>query len=167
MILRPHPLSHATLPLRHRCFANTKSQSCAPPISHSQRPFTTSNIFFQEAKSTHYDVLGVSPSVSHAELKKRFYVLSKENHPDLHPGSKEHTTKFQQISESYTVLADPDKRRKYDRDVMGSRPSVQKGSGFRWLTPSDWVEQETECLPRTTAELLLEACTPFFISVPV
>ena len=136
MILRPHPFSHAALPLRHRCFANTKSQSSTSAISHSQRTFTTSQTFFQEARSTHYDVLGVSPSVSHAELKKRFYVLSKENHPDLHPGSKEHTTKFQEISESYTVLADPDKRRKYDRDVMGSRPSVQKGSGFAGSRPA-------------------------------
>ena len=140
MILRPRSLHktttlhnatslhNASTLLRRPRLANTTPQLCAPPIFQCTRTFTTTPIFSQEAKPTHYDVLGVPPAISQPDLKKRFYVLSKENHPDLHPNSKEHTSRFQQISESYTVLADPDKRHKYDRDVMGSRPTVQKGS---------------------------------------
>lgn len=70
------------------------------------------------AQVNHYSVLGVDPSISQPDLKKRFYVLSKEHHPDLHPDDKSAVQKFQEISESYSVLGDPEKRKRYDRDFL-------------------------------------------------
>jgi len=72
---------------------------------------------------SHYDVLKVSPNVSRAELKKQFYVLSKETHPDINHGDPHAAKRFAQISESYSVLADPEKRKRYDRDVMRTHES--------------------------------------------
>jgi curved DNA-binding protein CbpA len=62
--------------------------------------------------------MGVDPSISQPDLKKRFYVLSKEHHPDLHPDNKQAVQKFQEISESYSVLSNPEKRKRYDRDHL-------------------------------------------------
>lgn len=68
-------------------------------------------------EKSHYDVLGVAPTVSRADLKKRFYALSKEVHPDVNkaPNASE---RFAEVSEAYTILGNEDKRRKYDREVM-------------------------------------------------
>ncbi|EXJ59012.1 hypothetical protein A1O7_06443 [Cladophialophora yegresii CBS 114405] len=53
-----------------------------------------------------------------SELKRQFYILSKETHPDVNRQDPSAADRFAQISESYSVLADPDKRKRYDRDVM-------------------------------------------------
>lgn len=84
----------------------------------------------------HYDVLGVSPSATKSELKKQFYVLSKETHPDINRDNPNANERFVQISEAYSVLGNEEKRKKYDRDVMprftrraerGTRSSAQRG----------------------------------------
>lgn len=69
----------------------------------------------------HYEVLGVSPSVSMAELTRRYKKLSLEFHPDraayrsLSAEEESQTQqRFQSISESYIVLSDPITRHKYD-----------------------------------------------------
>ncbi len=66
----------------------------------------------------HYEVLRISPHATQAELKKQFYVLSKETHPDVNPNDPGAGKRFAQISESYSVLANAEKRKRYDRDVM-------------------------------------------------
>jgi DnaJ domain len=138
MILRlrplPRPPSHLPLHPHRRCRARIPWLLQIP----HKRTFTSTPTTRNNPSSSHYDILGVNSQVSPSDLKKRFYVLSKENHPDLHPGSKEHTTRFQQISESYTILADPEKRKKYDRDVMGTRRNKPRGSegGFAGSRPA-------------------------------
>ncbi|KEF52671.1 uncharacterized protein A1O9_11088 [Exophiala aquamarina CBS 119918] len=67
---------------------------------------------------THYDVLKLLPTATAAELKRQFYVLSKETHPDHNRDDPKAADRFAQISESYSVLANPEKRKRYDRDVM-------------------------------------------------
>jgi curved DNA-binding protein CbpA len=85
--------------------------------SRTRRSFTTSESK-QNPPQNHYQVLGVPPDCTKAELKKHFYTLSKENHPDLNPHNSKAHERFSQISESYSVLSDPEKRRRYDRDHM-------------------------------------------------
>ena len=57
-----------------------------------------------------YDVLGVSATCSASEIKKAYFMLSREHHPDK--GGDE--AKFQDISAAYKVLSDPEKRQRYD-----------------------------------------------------
>ncbi|KIW18625.1 hypothetical protein PV08_02914 [Exophiala spinifera] len=65
----------------------------------------------------HYAILRMPPDATASELKKQFYVLSKETHPDRNRQDPKAAERFAQISESYSVLANPEKRRRYDRDV--------------------------------------------------
>lgn len=68
-----------------------------------------------ETKCDYYEVLGVPKDADEAALKKAYRVLAKKYHPDANPGDKEAEAKFKEASEAYSVLSDPEKRRKYDQ----------------------------------------------------
>ena len=61
----------------------------------------------------HYDILGVSKEASEQEIKKAYRSLSLEFHPDRN-SSAEATEKFQEISQAYETLSDPQKKEEYD-----------------------------------------------------
>jgi len=62
---------------------------------------------------SHYDVLGVSKDASSGDIKKAFYNLSREWHPDRN-SSPEATKKIQEINEAYETLSDETRRKEYD-----------------------------------------------------
>ena len=62
----------------------------------------------------YYAVLGVPKTASQAEIKKAFRKLARQHHPDANPGDAVAERKFKEINEANEVLADPDKRKKYD-----------------------------------------------------
>lgn len=68
----------------------------------------------------YYELLGVAPSASTEEIRSAYRKLALKYHPDRNPGNKEAESKFKEISEAYDVLADVDKRRRYD--VFGTTP---------------------------------------------
>ncbi|GAA5985479.1 hypothetical protein JCM5350_004012 [Sporobolomyces pararoseus] len=65
-----------------------------------------------------YDVLGVSPDCTPAELKKAYRSLSLQFHPDRQASSSDGAppdhSKFQEIQNAYETLSDPEKRDEYD-----------------------------------------------------
>lgn len=99
------------------------------------RSFHASRLL-RATEQSHYDTLGVPPNATKADLKKRFYVLSKETHPDVaaNRGDPTAADRFSRVSEAYAVLGNEDKRKIYDRDVMprftrrSQRSSGQSGS---------------------------------------
>ena len=65
----------------------------------------------------YYDVLGVKKDDTKAQIKKAYYKLAKQYHPDKSPQEKkeEYTEKFKEIGEAYEVLSDDEKRKLYDQ----------------------------------------------------
>jgi molecular chaperone DnaJ len=66
------------------------------------------------AKADYYEVLGVARDASDQEIKSAYRKLALKHHPDKNPGNKEAEERFKEAAEAYSVLQDPDKRRRYD-----------------------------------------------------
>lgn len=90
----------------------------------------------------YYDVLGLPRGASNKDVRQAYRKLAREHHPDVNPGDKASETKFKQINEAYSVISDPEKRRKYDRygdnwahgDEMEQAARGGRGRTFRWST---------------------------------
>jgi molecular chaperone DnaJ len=67
------------------------------------------------AKRDYYEVLGVGRDAPVAEIKKAYRRLAVQYHPDRNPGDATAEERFKEASEAYAVLADGDKRARYDR----------------------------------------------------
>jgi molecular chaperone DnaJ len=67
------------------------------------------------SKGDYYDVLGVPRNASEADIKSAYRKLALKYHPDRNPGDKAAEEKFKEAAEAYAVLADPEKRARYDR----------------------------------------------------
>lgn len=80
------------------------------------------------SKRDYYEVLGVKPSATEAELKSAYRKLAVKYHPDKNPGDKEAEDKFKEAAEAYSVLSDKQKRAAYDR--YGHAGNGGQGFGF-------------------------------------
>ena len=85
----------------------------------------------------YYQVLGVPRNADEKKIKKAYRKLAVKYHPDKNLEDKEAATKkFQQVSEAYEVLSDPEKRRIYDQVgeeglKQGGGGAGPSGAGFR------------------------------------
>ena len=66
------------------------------------------------AKADYYEVLGVPRNASDQEIKSTYRKLALKYHPDRNPSDKEAEERFKEAAEAYSVLQDPEKRRRYD-----------------------------------------------------
>jgi DnaJ-class molecular chaperone len=77
----------------------------------------------------YYAVLGVAKTATDKEIKQAFRKLARKHHPDVNPGDRAAEAKFKEINEAHEVLADPEKRRKYDELGANWRMYEQAGPG--------------------------------------
>jgi len=78
----------------------------------------------------YYRVLGVSRSAGKSEIKKAYRQLAKQYHPDANPDDKSSAERFKEVSEAYSVLSDPEQRKKYDlMRKLGAFTGVRGGGG--------------------------------------
>ena len=73
-----------------------------------------------------YDLFGLSPDATSAQIKRAYYKRARECHPDKHPNDAEKEAEFKQLSQAYQTLFDEERRAVYDafgRDGMQSDDS--------------------------------------------
>jgi molecular chaperone DnaJ len=78
-----------------------------------------------------YAVLGVSATAAQDEIKKQYRKLAKRYHPDANASDPKAAERFKEVSEAYTVLGDPEKRKQYDEmRRLGAFSGFGGGSPF-------------------------------------
>ena len=81
-----------------------------------------------------YKVLGVSKSASADEVKAAYRKLAKQLHPDLNPGDADVERRFKAVSQAYSIVGDPEKRRRFDQgeiDASGQETAPAGGGFYR------------------------------------
>lgn len=67
------------------------------------------------AKQDYYELLGVAKNADATAIKKAYRKLAKKYHPDTNAGDPAAEQKFKDVTEAYTILSDPEKRKLYDQ----------------------------------------------------
>jgi hypothetical protein len=89
---------------------------------------------------THYQILGVEPTASPEEIKRRFRELARVHHPDVSRDKSGSHQQFVRITEAYQVLSDATRRADYDlmlRDRAQRRAAIRSPSADRRAPPPD------------------------------
>lgn len=88
----------------------------------------------------YYDLLGVSPQASPAEVKAAYRRLAKTLHPDAGGSS----ALFRLVTEAYDALSDPIRRQRYDSEratsgtsAPAAQPTWSRAASTRSGTPGD------------------------------
>mgnify|MGYP001816186280 FL=1 len=86
----------------------------------------------------HYEVLGVDPEASMAQIRSAYLDLARRTHPDRHAGDEGARLvaeeRMRLVNEAWAVLGDVDARSAYDRERLAgasagaARPTGPRGS---------------------------------------
>ncbi len=113
---------------------------------------------------THYEVLGVAPSASEAEIKRAYRAQARRHHPDV-AGADDAGRAMGALNAAWAVLGDPVRRRAYDL-ALGLNGSSTSAAPRRTAPPppppivvdeegeADWGP-EPEPPPSTKRDLFL------------
>jgi len=89
---------------------------------------TTIRQLSSSSKRDFYDVLGVPRGANKGEIKKAYFRLAKQHHPDTNQGDDSALEKFKEASEAYEILSDVEQRQLYDQF---GHAGVDPNSGFQ------------------------------------
>jgi curved DNA-binding protein CbpA len=97
-----------------------------------------------------YAVLGVAPTATEDEIRRRFRQLARERHPDRFEGEEKARAErdFQELTQAFNALADTERRRIHDGDLAGHGG----GGGSRPATGTGPQEDQAALLRATLAQ---------------
>mgnify|MGYP001201880170 CR=1 FL=1 len=82
------------------------------------------------SKRDYYEVLGVQNNADDQQIKSAYRKLALQYHPDRNPGDSQAEEHFKEAAEAYAVLADSDKRARYNQFGHAGVEGVSGGQGF-------------------------------------
>ena len=83
----------------------------------------------------YYRILQVHKEATEAEIKRAYRRLALQYHPDRNPSDHSAEEKFKEVNGAYAVLADPEKRKRYDRYGPDDAPGRYHSKEASWYTP--------------------------------
>ena len=86
------------------------------------------------SKRDYYEILAVSRTATDQEIKSAYRRLAVKYHPDKNPNDASAEEKFKEAAEAYSVLSDPEQRKRYDRFGHAGVSSSAAGAGS-WGAP--------------------------------
>ena len=90
------------------------------------------------SKRDYYVILGVARDAKEQDIKSAYRKLALKFHPDRNPGDHKAEEQFKECAEAYAVLADPEKRARYDR--FGHAAVAGASSGAAGFDPTIFAE---------------------------
>lgn len=87
------------------------------------------------AQPNYYEVLGLSPAATSAEIKKHYRELARRHHPDMNPGP-EAVRAITLINAAYHVLGDADRRAVYDAECFLRAQTASSATASRSASAS-------------------------------
>ena len=89
-----------------------------------------------------YIILGVKSTASFIEIKSTYRFLAKKYHPDKNPENQSSEEHFKEIQYAYSILSDPEKRRKHDLQFSIYSANTKqkyggqyKGNAYKYAQP--------------------------------
>src|SRR6187399_661248 len=81
----------------------------------------------------HYAILGADRNSTGIQIRDRFRKLARERHPDRFQGEARQKAEleFQEITEAFNVLSDPDRRRQHDMELARPESSTMGSDAAR------------------------------------
>jgi len=102
-----------------------------------------------------YAILGVAPDASLADIRRAWRKIALQTHPDRHPGDEDKERTFKDAAAAWSLLSDPQRRARYDRERRA--PTLSAGDVSAVRQEAYRVRDAVEDVARVVFEAVLPA----------